>query len=120
MEILTFEQERKLIGKAYNIAVRKLEQIQSGIYTEDDLDDYKIKELNLLINQFHYGISAQKDLLYLRAYVYGYSGELDTIYANYENGTINEAQFTAQIEALQADASNAAPDFTLTIIGNIK
>ena len=62
----------------------------------------------------------QKDLLYLRAYVYGYSGELDTIYANYENGTINETQFTAQIEALQADASNAAPDFTLTIIGNIK
>lgn len=65
MKTLTFEQERELVRKAYNIAVRKLEQIQSGIYTEDDLDDYKIEELKLLINQFPYGISAQKDLLYL-------------------------------------------------------
>ena len=65
MKTLTLEQERELVGKAYNIAVRKLEQIQSGTYTEDDLDDYTIKELELLIDQFPYGISAQKDLLYL-------------------------------------------------------
>ena len=65
MKNLTLEQERELVGKAYNIAVRKLEQIQSGIYTEDDLDDYTIKELKLLTDQFPYGISAQKDLLYL-------------------------------------------------------
>lgn len=65
MKTLTLEQERELVGKAYNIAIRKLEQIQSDIYTEDDLDDYTIKKLKLLIDQFPYGISAQKDLLYL-------------------------------------------------------
>lgn len=46
---LTFEQERELIHQAYNIAVRKKNNDE---------------EVKLLLNQFYYGIAAQKDLLY--------------------------------------------------------
>lgn len=62
----------------------------------------------------------QKDLLYLRAYVYGYSDKLDLIYQRYEDGIISEAVFTSSIEELQASATYSAPAYTLTIIGNIK
>jgi len=71
------------------------------------------------------GISAsiddvQKDLLFLRAYVYGYSVQLNKIYKDLREGTITETEFKTTVDALQHDENISAPKFTLTIVGNIK
>lgn len=62
----------------------------------------------------------QKDLLYLRAYVYGYSNQLTYLYSQLKNNEISNDEFNTQVNALQNNAVYTAPKFTLTLIGNIK
>lgn len=61
------EQIRNLRGKAYNVAVQKLDEIEKNekLHIPSDLDEDTIRELKYLVSQFYYGLSAQDDLLEL-------------------------------------------------------
>lgn len=67
MEKLMLEQIRNLRGKAYNVAVQKLDEIEKNekLHIPSDLDEDTIRELKYLVSQFYYGLSAQDDLLEL-------------------------------------------------------
>ena len=67
MEKLMLEQIRNLRGKAYNVAVQKLDEIEKNkeLHIPIDLDEDTIRELKYLVSQFYYGLSVQDDLLEL-------------------------------------------------------
>ena len=62
----------------------------------------------------------QKDLLYLRAYVYGYDEALTSLYDQYASGKITQTQFEKQVDNLQKNPLFEAPVYKITISGNVR
>ena len=62
----------------------------------------------------------RKDLLYLRAYVYGYDDELDRLYYLYNRGDITIEEFEARTDSLQQNPLYVAPIYKITLVGNVR
>ena len=63
---MTLEQRRILRGEAYNVAFKKLREMKGCGWKPTmpcSTDDDDIKAVKLLLQQFHYGIAAQDELL---------------------------------------------------------
>ena len=62
----------------------------------------------------------KKDLMFLRAYVYGYGDELQSIYDKYDQRLISEVDFQKQLTMIQEETSELNPKYNLIIKGNIR
>ena len=89
-------------GSAFN-------HLNPGIYFDEDASGQLVSIDDI-----------RKDLLYLRAYVYGYDKELDALYTALSAGTINTEQFAQQADALQKNPLFVAPIYKITIVGNVR
>lgn len=62
----------------------------------------------------------KRDLLFLRAYVYGYGEQLQSIYDKFNEGLIDDTELQNQLTAIQEDSSKVSPKYNLIIKGNIR
>ena len=63
---MSLERRRELRGEAYNVAIRKLKELNPLPWMPVDsvyIEDTDINKIRSLVNQHQYGIAAQDELL---------------------------------------------------------
>lgn len=89
-------------GSAFN-------HMNPGLYFDEDASGQQVSTADI-----------QKDLLYLRAYVYGYDDALTSIYDQFAEGKISQNEFDKQVDALQNNPLYQAPAYKIIIEGNVR
>ena len=89
-------------GSAFN-------HLNPGIYFDEDASGQLVSVPEI-----------KRDLLYLRAYVYGYDQELDALYEKLNSGSISAQEFEGLADALQQNPLFVAPIYKITLVGNVR